>query len=67
MCMYSHIVTVYNGVANCLTQHILRYFQLLYTCYPFVVNRGQKVLGTQQFNDTIQIFLTFKYHVRVHF
>ena len=51
--MYSHIVTVYDGIANSLTQHILGYFQLLYTCYPFVVNRRQKVLGTQQFNDTV--------------
>ena len=53
LCMYSHIVTVYDGIANSLTQHILGYFQLLYTCYPFVVNRGQKVLGTQQFNDMV--------------
>ena len=51
--MYSHIVTVYDGIANSLTQHILGYFQLLYTCYPFVVNRRQKVLGTQQFNDMV--------------
>ena len=42
LCMHTHIVTVYNDIANSLTQHILRYFQLLYTCYPFVVNRRQK-------------------------